>query len=211
MRYTAPEVERVARVAFEAARARRQRVASVDKANVLETSRLWREVVTRVARDYPDVVLEHYYVDAFAMLLISNPLRFDVVLTENMFGDILSDEAAVLSGSLGMLASASIGGRVGLFEPVHGSAPDIAGGGLANPLGAIATAALLLRYAARLESEAADVEHAIEMVLSEGWRTADLTRGVAKGLRRVTTAEMGALVERALADVMNMRQAYHAV
>lgn len=211
LRYTAPEIERVARVAFAAARERRGRVASVDKANVLETSRLWREVVTRVARDYPDVILEHHYVDSFAMLLITNPLRFDVVVTENLFGDILSDEAAVLAGSLGMLASATVGGRVGLFEPVHGSAPDIAGTGAANPLGAIATAALLLRHGLGLESEAADVESAIEMVLEEGWRTADLLRGAGPGVRRVSTSEMGSLVERALSDVMNMRQAYHAV
>ena len=211
LRYSAPEIERVARVAFTAARGRRGRVASVDKANVLETSRLWREVVTRVAREYPDVILEHHYVDSFAMLLITTPLRFDVVVTENLFGDILSDEAAVLAGSLGMLASATVGGRVGLFEPVHGSAPDIAGTGAANPLGAIATAALLLRYGLGLESEAADVESAIEMVLAEGWRTVDLLRGSAPGTRRVGTSEMGALVERALADVMNIRQAYHAV
>ena len=215
MRYTASEIERVARVAFEAASARRRRVASVDKANVLETSHLWREVVTRVARDYPAVTLEHHYVDSFAMLLISNPLRFDVVLTENLFGDILSDEAAVLSGSLGMLASATIGGSVGLFEPVHGSAPDIAGTGAANPLGAIATAALLLRHALRMEGEAADVERAIELVLAEGWRTSDLVRAAGRTPgalpRRVSTSEMGSLVERALSDVMNMRHAYHAV
>ena len=211
MRYTAPEIERVARVAFDAARGRSGRVASVDKANVLETSRLWREVVTRVGREYPDVILEHHYVDSFAMLLIANPLRFDVVVTENLFGDILSDEAAVLAGSLGMLASATVGGRVGLFEPVHGSAPDIAGTGTANPLGAIATAALLLRHGLGLESEAADVESAIEMVLAEGWRTPDILRGSPKGARRVTTTEMGTLVERALSDVMNMRHAYHAV
>jgi 3-isopropylmalate dehydrogenase len=211
MRYSAPEIERIARVAFQAARERRRRVASVDKANVLETSRLWREVVTRVARDYPDVTLEHYYVDSFAMLLITIPLRFDVVLTENLFGDILSDEAAVLAGSLGMLASATVGGRVGLFEPVHGSAPEIAGTGTANPLGAIATAALLLRHGLGLDGEAADIERAIEMVLAEGWRTQDLLRGAALGARRVNTAEMGALVESALSDVMNMRHAYHAV
>jgi len=223
MRYTAPEIERVARVAFDAARLRRRRVTSVDKANVLETSRLWREVVTRVGRDYPDSILDHCYVDSFAMLLITNPLRYDVVLTENLFGDILSDEAAVLCGSLGMLASATLGGKVDLFEPVHGSAPDIAGTGAANPLGAIATAALLLRHAFRLEGEAADIERAIEMVLAEGWRTADLLRApataptagtpaaISTGARRVSTREMGALVERALADVMNMRHAYHAV
>lgn len=211
MRYTAPEIERLARVAFSAARGRRCRVASVDKANVLETSRLWREVVTRVARDYPDVTLEHHYVDSFSMLLIANPLRFDVVVTENMFGDILSDEAAILAGSLGMLASATVGGSVDLFEPVHGSAPDIAGTGAANPLGAIATVALLLRYALRLESEADDIERAIEVVLAEGWRTPDLLRGAGPGARRVSTTEMGKLVERALSDVMNMRHAYHAV
>jgi 3-isopropylmalate dehydrogenase len=211
MRYTAPEVERVARVAFAAARGRRCRVTSVDKANVLETSRLWREVVTRVAREYPDVRLEHHYVDSFAMLLIASPLRFDVVVTENLFGDILSDESAVLAGSLGMLASATVGGSVDLFEPVHGSAPDIAGTGAANPLGAIATVALLLRHALRLENEADDIEHAIEMVLAEGWRTPDLLRGAGPGARRVSTTEMGTLVERALSDVMNMRHAYHAV
>jgi len=211
LRYTAPEIERVARVAFDAARGRSGRVASIDKANVLETSRLWRDVVTRVAREYPDVILEHHYVDSFAMQLITNPLRFDVVVTENLFGDILSDEAAVLAGSLGMLASATVGGRVGLFEPVHGSAPDIAGTGAANPLGAIATAALLLRHGLGLENEAAIMESAIEMVLEEGWRTPDLLRGSPKCARRVSTAEMGTLVERALSDVMNMRHAYHAV
>ena len=217
MRYTAPEVERVARVAFQAARSRRRRVTSVDKANVLETSRLWREVVTRVGREFPDILLEHCYVDSFAMLLITNPLRYDVVLTENLFGDILSDEAAVLSGSLGMLGSATVGGKVDLFEPVHGSAPDLTGTGAANPLGAIATVALLLRYALGLESEAADIERAIELVLAEGWRTSDILRGAGQsgiptyGARRVTTTEMGTLVEHALADVMNMRQAYHAV
>ncbi len=211
LRYTAPEIERIARIAFEAARGRRGRVVSVDKANVLETSRLWREVVTRVGRDYPDVILEHHYVDSFAMLVITNPLRFDVVVTENLFGDILSDEAAVLAGSLGMLASATIGGRVGLFEPVHGSAPDIAGTSTANPLGAIATAALLLRHGLELENEAAGLESAIDMVLAEGWRTADLLRGSPKCARRVSTTEMGTLAERALSDVMNMRHAYHAV
>ena len=211
LRYTAPEIERVAHVAFDAARGRSGRVASVDKANVLETSRLWREVVMCVGRDYPDVILEHYYVDSFAMLLVTTPLRFDVVLTENLFGDILSDEAAVLAGSIGMLASATVGGSVGLFEPVHGSAPDIAGTGAANPLGAIATAALLLRHGLGLNNEAAIVESAIDMVLAEGWRTPDILRGSPKGACRVTTAEMGTLVERAVSDVMNMRHAYHAV
>ena len=156
MRYSVREIERIARVAFEAAaKRRRKKVTSVDKANVLETSQLWREVVTRVAADYPSVTLEHLYVDACAMYLIMNPRRFDVVLTENLFGDILSDEAAVIAGSLGLLASASIGGPVGLYEPVHGSAPDIAGKGVANPLGAkLHSAALLLRHSANLEQEA---------------------------------------------------------
>src|SRR5438270_10513680 len=141
MRYSVEEIERVTRVAFEAARARRRKVTSVDKANVLETSQLWRETVSRVAKDYPDVTLEHMYVDACALHLMLNPRRFDVVLTENLFGDILSDEAAAISGSLGMLASASIGGEVGLYEPVHGSAPAVAVRALVNPLGPVAAAA----------------------------------------------------------------------
>ena len=164
MRYSVEEIERVARVAFEAARKRRGKVTSVDKANVLETSQLWRQTVTRVAEQYADVTLEHLYVDACAMHLITNPRRFDVLLTENLFGDILSDEAAVITGSLGMLASASIGGEVGLYEPVHGSAPDIAGSGAANPCGAIASAAMMLRHSFQLEQEASEIELAIEMV-----------------------------------------------
>jgi 3-isopropylmalate dehydrogenase len=209
MRYSAGEVERVARVAFEAARSRRGKVTSVDKANVLETSQLWRAVVTRVARDYPGVRLEHVYVDAFAMHLVTRPTRFDVVLTENLFGDILSDEAAVLTGSLGMLPSASIGGDVGLYEPVHGSAPDIAGRGEANPLGAIASVALLLRYSAKLEQAARDVEEAICAVLEEGHRTPDLFKG--PGEHRVTTAQMGSLVVEAVAETVDRRHAYFAV
>ncbi|HYY95576.1 MAG TPA: 3-isopropylmalate dehydrogenase [Pyrinomonadaceae bacterium] len=209
MRYTAREVERVARVGFEAARARRGKVTSVDKANVLETSRLWREVVSRVARDYTEVSVEHVYVDACAMHLMTNPRRFDVILTENLFGDILSDEAAVIAGSLGMLASASVGGHVDIYEPVHGSAPDIAGRGRANPLGAIASAAMLLRHTARLEREAQDVESAIRGVLEAGYRTADLRGGSSP--RIVGTAEMGALVSDAVAELADMRHAYHAV
>jgi 3-isopropylmalate dehydrogenase len=209
MRYTAPEVERVARVAFESARVRRGKVTSVDKANVLETSRLWREVVTRVALDYPEVTVEHQYVDACAMHLMLNPRRFDVILTENLFGDILSDEAAVIAGSLGMLASASIGGEVDVYEPVHGSAPDIAGRGLANPLGAIASAALLLRHSARLEREAQDVEASIRGVLEAGYRTADIQ--TQNGRHIVGTAEMGRLVAEAIAELADMRHAYHAV
>jgi 3-isopropylmalate dehydrogenase len=185
-------------------------VTSVDKANVLETSRLWRETVSRVAPDYPAVALEHLYVDACAMHLISDPRRFDVLLTENLFGDILSDEAAVLAGSLGLLASASVGGHVGLYEPVHGSAPDIAGRGLANPLGAISSAALLLRHAARLEREARDVEAAVEAVLREGYRTPDIAGG-SEGSLVVGTSEMGRLVAEALAEVADMSHAYHAV
>lgn len=209
MRYTTGEIVRVARVAFDSAVARRCKLASVDKANVLETSQLWRETVARVARDYPSVEVEHLYVDACAMHLVTNPRRFDVVLTENLFGDILSDEAAVLAGSLGMLASASIGGAVGLYEPVHGSAPDIAGGGVANPLGAIASAAMLLRHSARLEQEASDIEAAIRGALEAGYRTEDL-RG-AQGRYRIGTSEMGALVAERVAELADIRHAYHAV
>jgi 3-isopropylmalate dehydrogenase len=209
MRYSVDEVERIARVAFEAARKRRGKVTSVDKANVLETSQLWRQVVTRIGADYPDVLLEHLYVDACAMHLITNPRRFDVVLTENLFGDILSDEAAVITGSLGMLGSATIGGEVGLYEPVHGSAPDIAGQGIANPFGAIASAALLLRHSARLEQEACDIELAIEHVLEAGYRTPDIANGT--GGYVGNTSEIGELVSEAVTEIVDMRHAYHAV
>ena len=161
MRYTRAEVARVARVAFELAAKRRSKVTSVDKANVLEVSQLWRATVTEVARDYPSVTLEHQLVDSMAMHLMNIPRNFDVVLTENLFGDILSDEAGVITGSLGMLPSATIGGAVNLYEPVHGSAPDIAGTGKANPLGAILTAAMLLRHSANLEQDAAAIESAV--------------------------------------------------
>ncbi len=182
--YTAEEVERIARVAFEAAGRRRNRVTSVDKANVLETSRLWREVVGGIAGDYPEVELDHMLVDNAAMQLVSDPTRFDVIVTENMFGDILSDEAAMLTGSLGMLPSASLGGDgPGLFEPVHGSAPDIAGTGAANPLATFLSAAMLLRDGLGMEAEAARVEAAVEDVLASGLRTADLGG-------RATTAEV---------------------
>jgi len=186
MRYSRAEIDRIARRAFEAARLRRKRVTSVDKANVLEVSRLWRQVVTGVARDYPDITLEHMLVDTCAMKLTYAPSSFDVVLTENMFGDILSDEAGAVVGSLGLLPSASLGDGAGLFEPVHGSAPDIAGKGIANPIGTIASAAMLLRYALKLEKEAAAVEKAIEAALTAGLRTADL----AAGGRSVSTTEM---------------------
>jgi 3-isopropylmalate dehydrogenase len=209
MRYSEAEVERVARVAFEQARRRSLKVTSVDKANVLETSQLWRSVVTRVAGEYPDVTLEHMYVDSFAMQLVTSPKRFDVVLTENLFGDILSDEAAALTGSLGMLPSAAVGGSVNLYEPVHGSAPDIAGRNLANPLGAIASAAMMLRHTAALHREADEVEAAIRTVLAQGYRTADIHRAPTE--QQVSTTEMGNLVEEALTGAVIRRQAYHAV
>jgi 3-isopropylmalate dehydrogenase len=207
MQYSTEEIERVARVAFEAARKRRGKVTSVDKANVLETSQLWRETVIRIAEDYPDITLNHLYVDACAMHLITSPRLFDVVLTENLFGDILSDEAAVITGSLGMLASATLGGEVGLYEPVHGSAPDIAGKGAANPCGAIASAAMLLRHSADLEREATDIELAIQHVLDAGYRTAD----IAAGGYVSRTAEMGELICEAVTEIADMRYAYHAV
>jgi 3-isopropylmalate dehydrogenase len=186
MRYSRAEIDRIARRAFEAARLRRKRVTSVDKANVLEVSRLWRQVVTGVARDYPDVTLEHMLVDTCAMKLTYAPSSFDVVLTENMFGDILSDEAGAVVGSLGLLPSASLGDGAGLFEPVHGSAPDIAGKGIANPIGTIASAAMLLRYSLKLDAEASAIERAIEKVLASGARTADLASGAAS----LTTSQM---------------------
>lgn len=209
MSYSTGEIRRVARVAFEAALQRRKKVTSVDKANVLETSQLWRLTVSEVARDYPAVALEHLYVDACAMHLITNPRRFDVILTENLFGDILSDEAAVTTGSLGMLGSASIGGAVGLYEPVHGSAPDIAGRAVANPLGAISSAAMLLRYSGKLEQEARDIEEAIGLVLKAGYRTPDIATG--SGGYLATTTEIGELVTEALAEIADLRHAYHAV
>jgi 3-isopropylmalate dehydrogenase len=196
MTYTRAEIERVARMAFHLAGARRKKVTSVDKSNVLENSQLWRRVVTELASEYPDISLDHMLVDNCAMQLIQNPRRFDVVLTENMFGDILSDEGAVLAGSIGMLPSASIGDRrpsgawVGLYEPVHGSAPDIAGQNKANPLGAIGSVAAMLSYSFGLPEEASAVEAAIEAVLSSGRVTADLRpSGVP-----ATTEEVGAAV-----------------
>jgi len=191
MTYGEQAIERIARVAFDLAMKRRRKVLSVDKANVLECSRLWREVVTRCAKDYPDVQLSHMYVDSAAMSLVQRPKDFDVVLTENMFGDILSDQAGGVVGSLGLLASASIGGPVGVYEPVHGSAPDIAGKGIANPLGAILSAAMLLRHSLELEREAACIETAVSDVLNRGFRTADLVRD---GQKATTTSEMGHLV-----------------
>ena len=191
LRYTEAEVERVARVAFGAARRRRRRLLSVDKANVLETSQLWRETVTRVARDYPDITLEHAYVDYAAMRLVTDSAGIDVLLTENMFGDILSDEAAVLAGSLGLLPSASLGDGPGLFEPIHGSAPALAGKDVANPIGAIASAGMLLRYGLGLAEPAAAVEQAIAAALEQGARTRDIAR---PSDRMIGTREMGAWI-----------------
>ena len=191
--YTTPEIERIARVAFEAARKRRGCVTSVDKANVLEVTELWRRVVTRVHREggYSDIRLEHMLVDNCAMQLIRNPKQFDVVVTTNMFGDILSDEASMLTGSIGMLPSASIGGKVGMYEPVHGSAPDIAGRDLANPLATILTIALMLRHSLDQGVAADRIEKAVEVVLNNGYRTTDIQED---GCRVVGCREMGSLV-----------------
>jgi 3-isopropylmalate dehydrogenase len=194
MRYSRAEVTRIARRAFEAARLRRRRVTSVDKANVLETSRLWRQVVIEVARDYPEVTLDHMYVDACAMKIALAPSSFDVILTENLFGDILSDEAGAIVGSLGLLPSASLGDGPGLFEPVHGSAPDIAGKDVANPIGAILSAAMLLRHALQLDAEARAIEDAVGSVLRGTTRTADIAAGQpAAGTREVAQAVIAAL------------------
>jgi 3-isopropylmalate dehydrogenase len=202
MRYTKSEVARVARVAFQLASKRRNKLTSVDKANVLEVSQLWRATVTEVAAEFPGVTLEHQYVDAMSMHIMNRPRDFDVVLTENLFGDILTDESGVITGSLGMLPSATIGGKVNLYEPVHGSAPDIAGKGLANPLGAILTAALILRHSAGLEVEAAAIETAVRKVLEQGFRTPDLARGNAQGLPVLSTKDMGAKVRETLKELL---------
>jgi 3-isopropylmalate dehydrogenase len=194
MRYTKNEVARVARIAFQLATRRRNKVTSVDKANVLEVSQLWRATVNEVAAEFPGVTVEHQYVDAMSMHLMNRPRDFDVVVTENLFGDILTDESAVITGSLGMLSSATIGGKVNLYEPVHGSAPDIAGKGLANPLGAILSGALILRHSAGLEAEAAAIETSVRKVLEQGFRTPDLARGNAQGFPVLSTKEMGTKV-----------------
>lgn len=203
MTYDEPAIERIARVAFELALKRRRKVLSVDKANVLECSRLWREVVTRCAKDYPGVQLSHMYVDSAAMSLVQRPKDFDVVLTENMFGDILSDQAGGVVGSLGLLASASIGGPVGIYEPVHGSAPDIARKGIANPLGAILSAAMLLRHSFQLEREAACIERAVSDVLNDGFCTADLARGK----NSTSTSEMGRRIVEGIRNLAPHRSA----
>ncbi|HET9848215.1 MAG TPA: 3-isopropylmalate dehydrogenase [Candidatus Dormibacteraeota bacterium] len=196
MRYSRPEIERVAIRAFELARSRRHKVCSVDKANVLESSRLWRSVVTDVAGRYPDVACSHLLVDAFAMDMLRRPQAFDVVVTENMFGDILTDEASMLAGALGMLPSASLGaGTLGLYEPIHGSAPDIAGKGIANPIGAILSSALLLRWSLGQEEAAQSIERAVSQVLAAGLRTADIA---ADGQSPVGTTPMADAIVSAL-------------
>ncbi len=196
MRYSEPEVERIAHVAFQAAQKRQKRVCSVDKANVLETSQLWKEVMTRIGQDYPDVELTHMYVDNAAMQLVKAPKAFDVVVTGNLFGDILSDEAAMLTGSIGMLPSASLDkNNKGLYEPSHGSAPDIAGKGVANPLATILSAAMMLRYSLGQAEQADRIEAAVQKVLAQGYRTGDIKT---VGCQLVGTREMGEAVLKAL-------------
>ena len=196
MRYSRPEIERIAHVAFQAARKRSKRLTSVDKANVLETFQFWRDVVTEVGQQYPDVALDHMYVDNAAMQLVREPKKFDVVVTGNMFGDILSDEAAMLTGSIGMLPSASLNSsNQGLYEPSHGSAPDIAGKGIANPLATILSTAMMLRFSLNQEAAALRIEAAVKAVLAQGLRTADI---YSAGTTRVSTLDMGAAVVKAL-------------
>lgn len=193
MKYSDSEIVRISRKAFDAARLRRKHVTLVDKSNVLESSRLWREVVKEVARDYPDVTLDFMYVDNAAMQLVRNPAQFDVLLTENMFGDILSDEASMITGSIGMLASASLReDSFGMYEPIHGSAPDIAGKNLANPIATILSVAMMLRYSFSLEKEAAAIENAVKEALADGVRTKD----IANGAESVGTVEAGEAVRR---------------
>lgn len=193
MSYSEHEIRRIAQVAFQTARGRRKKVTSVDKANVLTTSRLWREIVEGVAKEYPDVELNHMYVDNAAMQLVKDPGQFDVIVTENMFGDILSDEASQITGSIGMIPSASLGepGKPGLYEPIHGSAPDIAGQDKANPIGTILAAVYLLRYSLGMEAEARAIEDAVSAVLDEGWRTGDIAQ---TGEKVIGCREMGRLI-----------------
>jgi 3-isopropylmalate dehydrogenase len=199
MRYSRPEIERIAHVAFDAARKRSKRVTSVDKNNVLETSQLWKDVMIEVAKEYPDVVLDHMLVDNAAMQLVKEPKKFDVVVTGNMFGDILSDEASMLTGSIGMLPSASLNSsNQGLYEPSHGSAPDIAGKGIANPLATILSAAMMLRFSLGQAESALRIEAAVKAVLAKGLRTADIYGKGGAGITKVSTLEMGNAVVAAL-------------
>ena len=196
MYYSVPEIERVLRVGFDAAMKRSKKVCVVDKANILETSRLWREVTARVAKDYPEVEYSHLYVDNCSMQLVRNPKQFDVIITTNMFGDILSDEASMLTGSIGMLASASLGETsLGMYEPIHGSAPDIAGKDIANPIATVLSAAMMLRYSFGLEEEAQAIEKAVDKVLDEGYRTADIYED---GMKKIGTRKMGELIAAAI-------------
>ncbi|MGC8579035.1 MAG: 3-isopropylmalate dehydrogenase [bacterium] len=195
--YTRKEVERIARKAFDFAMLRRKHVTNVDKANILETSMFWRQVVKEIAVNYPDIKLDHMYVDNCAMQIIRNPAQFDVILTDNMFGDILSDEASMLTGSLGMLPSASIGDKKGLYEPIHGSAPDIAGKGIANPIATIASVAMMFRYSFSRTDISDMIENAIQKVLDEGFRTKDIDDGTGKP---VSTSEMGAEIVKRIAN-----------
>ncbi len=198
MVYTIPEIERIAKVAFEIAMKRGKKICSVDKANVLDVSQLWRETVERIAKDYPEVELSHMYVDNAAMQLIRNPKQFDVILTGNIFGDILSDEASMLSGSIGLLPSASTGGPTGVYEPIHGSAPDIAGQGIANPIATIASASMMIRFELGLEAAADRIDNAIKKALAEGYRTGDLAAFDAKTV--CNTQEMGDVIARFAAE-----------
>lgn len=195
-RYNVNEITRIAKIGFETAMKRNKKLTSVDKANILESSRLWRSVVNEMAKDYPEVEVNHLYVDNTAMQLVKDPNQFDVIVTSNIFGDILSDEASMVTGSIGMLPSASLGeGTLGMYEPIHGSAPDIAGQGIANPLATILSAAMMLRYSFSLEEEAKSIENAVLAVLEDGYRTGDI---MTEGKKKVGTIEMGNLVREKL-------------